>query len=221
MKFLSYRLYFTGAITLTIWALLLWNHYHGGVPSHHLLHRKDLPEISDWWSGLLLPLLTLFLTYRIQKRLVRNNENKTGFLKFPKNIFYRFLSTLLYGALISLLFYLGYSKITGYLFNGIILLALFFPIYRAECLLGFVLGLTFTFGAVISTTAGIIFVIIGLVLYLYVRRGVIFLFKKIKALITSQSKTISLFILVLSLVSFEGYYQISTDTRLENNWFKL
>lgn len=176
MKFLSYRLYFTGAITLAIWALLIWNHYHGGVASHHLLHRKDLPEISDWWSGLLIPLLTFFLTYRIQKRLGLND--KSDFPKVARNAFYRFLAALSYGVVISLLFYLGYSKITGYLFNLILLIALFFPIYRAECLLGFVLGLTLTFGAFISTIAGIAFIIIGLILYLYVRRGIIFLVKK-------------------------------------------
>ncbi|KQC01340.1 outer membrane beta-barrel family protein [Pedobacter sp. Hv1] len=204
-KFLSYRLYFTVAITTAIWALLLWNHFHGGVVSHHLLHRKDLPKISDWWSGLLLPLLTFLLTYRIQKRLVK--DNNTSPLKFPKNILYGCCSALVYGIALSTFFALGYSKITGYLFNAIILLAFLFPIYRAEYLLGFVLGMTFTFGAFISITAGTIFVMISLILNLYVRRWGLLLFKKIRSLLSSQSKTISVLLLALSLISFEGAAQ--------------
>ncbi len=207
IKFLSYRLYFTAAITIVIWTLLIWNHYHGGVSSHHLLHRKDLPQISNWWSGLLLPLLALLLTYRIQKRLVHNNDNSADFSKFPINVFYRFLFALLYAILISLFFYLGYSKITGYLFNGILLSALFFPIYRSEYLLGFVIGITPTFGAVLSTIAGTIFVIIGIILYLFVRKGILFLFKKIKSLIAPRSKTISVILLMLTFLSLAGYAQ--------------
>ncbi len=171
---LSYRLYFTAAVTIVNWASLLWKHFHGGVPAHHLLHRQDMPQISDWWSGLLIPLLTLFLTYRIQIRLSRNED----YLKFSTVALYPFLSALFYGILLSLTFSMGYSSITGYLFVGILLLSLFFPVYQAAYLLGFVLGMTITFGAVISTLAGVIFAVIGFILYLYVRAAVIFLINK-------------------------------------------
>jgi len=33
--------YFTGAISLLMLTILLWDYYHGGVPSHHLLDNKD------------------------------------------------------------------------------------------------------------------------------------------------------------------------------------
>ena len=45
----------TGIITMAIWSVLVWNYYHGGVPRHHILHREDLPAISNWWGGLLPP----------------------------------------------------------------------------------------------------------------------------------------------------------------------
>lgn len=180
MKSLSFRLYFTGAVTIAIWAILVWNHFNGGVSSHHLLHRKDLPEISNWWSGLLIPLLTLFLTYRAQKRMDQHN------------IMIGFLAALLYGIALSLTFNLGYSSLTSYLFRGVILLALFFPIYRAESLLGFVLGMTTTFGAVLSTAAGILLVIFGLVLHLYIRRVILFIFKTINTWLSPQNKTMSI-----------------------------
>ena len=48
-------LYITGIVTAGIWSLLLWDHFNGGVPSHHIMHQKDLPAISNWWGGLLLP----------------------------------------------------------------------------------------------------------------------------------------------------------------------
>jgi hypothetical protein len=74
--FFKTRLYFTGTITIFIWLLLTWNYFHGGVPSHHILKRKDFPEIANWWGGLLLPLLTWFLLYRIQKRISSANDGK-------------------------------------------------------------------------------------------------------------------------------------------------
>lgn len=189
--FFKRSLYFTGIVTVGIWSLLIWNHYHGGVPSHHLLHREDMPKISNWWSGLLLPLLTLFLTYRIQKRLVRNNDNKSNLLKFPKKYTFGFLFALSFGILLSVFFTLGYSNLSGYMINGLFLLALFFPIYRAECLLGFVIGMTFTFGAVLPTGVGTILALIGLVLYLYVRTGIIFIAKKVIPLVSPSKDNIT------------------------------
>ena len=176
--FYKRRLYFIGLVTVGIWSLLIWNHHHDGVPSHHILQREDLPKISNWWGGFLLPLLTLFLTYRIQIRLIRDNDNKLGTLKFHKKYIYRFLFALLFGILLSVLFAQGYSNLSGYMMYGLFLLALFFPIYRAEYFLGFVIGMTYTFGAVLPTGVGAILALIGALLYLYVRTGIIFIARK-------------------------------------------
>ena len=178
--FFRRSLYFTGIITVGIWSLLLWSHYHGGVTVHHILHREDLPGISNWWGGLLLPLLTLLLTHRMQKRIFRNKDSQSSVLPFPMEYAYRFLFALSFGVLLSVFFTLGHSNLSGYIVNGLFFLALFFPIYRAECLLGFVIGMTFTFGAVLPTGVGIIFASIGAVLYLYVRGGILYLVKKIR-----------------------------------------
>jgi len=82
---------------------------------------------------------------------------------------YGFAGALLFGILLSTFYTLGYSDIPGLMVNSIFIIALFFPIYRAECLLGFVIGMTFTFGAVLPTGIGSIFALIGAVLYLLVR----------------------------------------------------
>lgn len=79
--FYKTQLYFTAIITIAIWSLLIWEHYHGGVPSHHILAREDLPEFSNWWGGLLLPLLSFFLLYRIKKRLTENFDDKSQVMR--------------------------------------------------------------------------------------------------------------------------------------------
>ena len=62
------RIPLTITVTILIFALLIWQHFHGGVPSHHILHQADLPSISNWWGGLLLPVLTWVLSDKIQNR---------------------------------------------------------------------------------------------------------------------------------------------------------
>ena len=173
--FFKTSIYFTGIVTIAIWSLLAWNHYHGGVPSHHILHREDLPAISNWWGGLLLPLLTWFLLYRIQKRLMRGNVEKSKVSKRPANILYGFTGALFFGILLSVFFTFGYSNISGYMVTVLFLLALFFPIYLPECILGFVIGMTFTFGAVLPTAVGSILALVGALLYQYVRPVILYI----------------------------------------------
>jgi len=163
------RLYFTGVVTLAIWSLLAWNHYHGGVPSHHILARADMPSISNWWGGILLPLLTWFLLYRMQKRLTLHPSEKSSGSALPVTLLYGFAGALVFGILLSTSFALGHAAVPGYMLISIFLLALIFPIYRAEYLLGFVIGMTFTFGAVLPTGIGSVFALIGAVIYLLIR----------------------------------------------------
>lgn len=160
------RLCITAIVTIGIWALLAWSHYHGGVPSHHLLNNKDLPAISNWWGGLVLPILTWYLVYRIQKRTSGNTTN------YSIQVIYRFIIALLFGIGLSAAFTFGDSVMPGYMMMAIFPMALLFPLYRAEYLLGFVIGMTYTFGAVLPTLIGSILVIICTLLYLYVRSAI-------------------------------------------------
>ena len=186
--FFNTSLYFTGIVTIAIWSLLAWNHYHGGVPSHHILHREDLPAISNWWGVLLLPLLTWFLLYRIQKRIMRDNVEKSKVSKPLGNILFGFTVALLFGILLSVFFTFGYSNISGYILSGLFLLALFFPFYWAECMLGFVIGMTFTFGVVLPTAVGIILALVGAVLYLYVRPVILYIASRFARIVSSNKR---------------------------------
>ena len=58
-------------------------------------------------------------------------------------------------------------------------LALIIPIYRAEFFLGFVIGMAYSFGVVLPTLIGIVLALSGALLYLYVRRGILFIFQQI------------------------------------------
>jgi hypothetical protein len=188
-SFFNSSLYFTAIVTIGIWALLGWNYYHGGVPGHHIFHREELPVISNWWGGLLLPLLTCFLLYRIQKRLKRENAQRSKVSNRPANIVYRFAGGLLFGILLSVFFSFGYTNVPGYMLITLLLLALLFPIYPAECVLGFVIGMTFSFGVVLPTAVGIILAVTGALLYLYVRPAILYCTSGFMHLVSPDKRT--------------------------------
>jgi TRAP-type C4-dicarboxylate transport system permease small subunit len=63
------RLLITVVITLVLGAHIGWDYFHGGIPTHYILHSKDMPGIPNWWGALVLPVFTYFLLFRISKRL--------------------------------------------------------------------------------------------------------------------------------------------------------
>lgn len=178
-KFFKIRLFLTAIVTIAIWMLLTWNHFHGGVPSHHILADKNLPAISNWWGAVLLPLLTWLLLFQIQKGAFHNRD---GAAELPTILRWKllgFLGALLFGVALATCFSFGYADFCGYLVLGLFPLALFLPIYKAQFLLGFVLGMTFTFGAVIPTVVGALLSLAGLLLYRYIRPVLLFIGAKL------------------------------------------
>ena len=161
----------TVAIASVMALLLGWQHFNGGVPSHHLLADPSLPELSNWWGLLTLPLLTWFLAGRIERRRQANPAAAHGDLA-------AFVGALVFGALLSLLFTAGQHEATGTMAQSLLVLALFYPIHRAACVLGFVIGMTWTFGAVLPMIAAGIFAAIGAAIY----HGVRFVYARAVAL---------------------------------------
>jgi hypothetical protein len=152
----------TISVLLAELAHLSWEHLHGGVIAHHILNRADLPAISNFWGLIWLPVLAWYVSGRVQKR----TANLAA--PFSKNVLLGFSIALAYGALLAGCFRLGYDVATGHVFEGLFLLAVILPIYRAECLLGFVLGMTFIFGAILPTIIGSIFLAISALLHLLI-----------------------------------------------------
>ncbi len=171
--FFKIRIYVTATVAIAIGSLLTWNHFHGGIPRHHILADKDLPEISNLWGVVLLPVLAWFLTYRTQKRIFHQPDGNVEF-SLIKKAMYAFALSLVYGIILSAFFTYGFSDMTGNMMLGIFGLALFFPVYYSECLLGLIIGMTFTFGAVLPTGIGSILAFIAFVLYRGVRPAVMY-----------------------------------------------
>jgi len=182
--FYTTRLYFTAAITIAMWSLLIWDHFHEGVVSHHLLHRQNLPAFSNWWGGLLIPLLTWFLLDRVQKRTAKQST----VFKVSANVLYAFGGALSFGILLSLFFTMGNTEVSFYMMVLLLCIALIFPIYRAEYFLGFVMGMIFTFGGVLPIIIISIVSLLAAVLYLVVRPAISFVILRITYVLSLKKK---------------------------------
>lgn len=158
-----------GVVTLLIFSFLFWEHFHGGVTSHHLLHQQDLPSISNWWSGILLPILTWFLLSRIEKRLDKNISQTKQTNNAVSTVFWLFITGLVFGILLSTSFTNEYKPFLDNVLYVIIILSFIIPVYYSEFILGFILGMTYTFGAIIPTVFILIVAVIGLVAYRLIR----------------------------------------------------
>ena len=151
----TYRLlpYGLGLALVATAVHLGWEISHGGVQSHHLLARGDMPAVSNWWGLLVLPLLGWFAS-RIVAGRARANQGTVA------NAVAALLGSLLVGVALSVSFAAGYESVQSGIFFTALAAGLVLPTYRAEYVFGFVLGMTFVFGSVIpmmvaSVAAGI------------------------------------------------------------------
>ena len=125
---------------------LLLEHLGGGVRSHHLLNRPDLPAISNWLGLLTLPALGFVLGMRVRR---------LG--GFTTAVWAGLVASLLYGTALATGFEFGARDLTQWLFLGLFVVATLAPVYRAECMAGFVAGMSFTFGAVLPFLIALVF----------------------------------------------------------------
>ncbi|RVT45464.1 hypothetical protein EMM73_13445 [Rheinheimera sediminis] len=154
--FKRHRLLLVAVASLYIWALLMFEHINGGVVSHHLLQRGDLPAISNWWGALLVPLLSWVLTGFIYKRV--------GSF-YPVGIVAGFGASVVFGIVLSILFQQQQHQLLSSMMMCLPVLGLLFALYRAEYLLGFVLAMSYCFGAVLPTIIGLLIVLMSFVLH--------------------------------------------------------
>ena len=150
----NHHILVTVVITLLVWGHVLWDHLHGGIPTHYLFHSKDMPGIPNWVGAIIFPFFTWFLLSRIRKRANSNTSRES-----LKKIVLRFLAALFVAIIMAVCFMNG-IEIPKVVLLSILGLGLFFPIYYSEFLLGWVLGSAFTFGAVIPMGFGSIFALI-------------------------------------------------------------
>ncbi len=163
------KIIITLGITSLVFGWLLWEHFHGGVTTHHILQRKDMPGISNWWGGLLLPIMTWLLLSKVQTRLLKQVSQQTNPDKQLYHILALFLGGLLVAIILAVSFTYNYQPFLENVPYFFLILSLFIPIYFAEFILGFVLGMTFTFGPILPTVFVLVLAAIGFLIYRFIR----------------------------------------------------
>lgn len=149
----------TVLVVAIVTSVLMWQQLHGGVPAHSFMARDDMPAISNWWGILTLPLVTWLALGSVTARVARGDvTTRTASLSA--------VGAAIYGAILATAFALGYSDIPRLQVNAAPLLALAFPIYRAEYIWGFVLSLSYTFGGVLPLLIAGVLALLGVVLHL-------------------------------------------------------
>ena len=134
----------TLAVALCYTSLLVWQQLHAGVPGHSFLAREDMPAISNWWGTLVLPALTFLTAERLRARLEKGGRDPgVGAHHTGAHLGVAaaaFGGALLFGAALAVSFATGHANISALLFQSLLVIGLLLPIYRAEYVLGFVLG---------------------------------------------------------------------------------
>ncbi len=103
--------------------------------------------------------------------------------KHETEVFKRFLAALAFGILMSLLWEFNLGNFLQYLILFPIFIAFFKPVHLPECLMGFVLGMLFTFGGVLPILIGMILVVVCFLINMLVR-----IFKNLTSSKTNQTK---------------------------------
>lgn len=153
---LQVQLLITGVFTLITSIFIGLEYFRGGVAVHYLFHNKDLPGFSNWWGLLIIPTLTFICVRRVKNRL----DIRGDAIRF---VYLRFIAAFLFSVIVTMAFAMGYDP--TYLMLLPFVIALFYPLYRSEFLLGFVIGSLYTVGAFIPTLFGI--VLLGIYFCLY------------------------------------------------------
>ncbi len=169
-----------GAFLLTGFFILL-EHVNGGVVSHHLLAREDLPAISNWWGLLTVPALAWITFFIIEKREgpVSQSDQSPPKKNRPQK---RFLSALLFGITVSVLWEFGFEDVLQYVILLPFLLALFTPVHFPECLLGFAIGMLYTFGGILPIMIGLVILLGAFIIHS--------IMKLIKTIFVSKGNTV-------------------------------
>ncbi len=135
-------------LTTTSWACLAgsllfvlvqlgWQWAHGGIEAHHLFADPKQPALSNAWGLLLMPLLGAGTAWRLR----RSSQVRPVLLALA--------GSLMYGALLSVLFLSGLESLLLPALGVLFVLALWLPLYRAEYVLGFVAGFSLAIGNVL------------------------------------------------------------------------
>lgn len=158
------RIKVTIAAFIIVLIFILIEHYNGGVETHYLLAREDLPGISNWWGLLTIPLLGWIVSTLTTHRRNKKVKSKQNLEEDNNNVLKRFIAALIFGIVASILWEFNLENILQYFILLPILIALFIPVHLPEFLLGFVLGMMYTFGGILPIIVGLVLLTICFVI---------------------------------------------------------
>ncbi|MBZ9731730.1 hypothetical protein LB467_18785, partial [Salegentibacter sp. JZCK2] len=104
-----------------------------------------------------------------------------------RKVFRLFIIGLFCAILIAISFTYKYTLFIDNVIYLLLILSLLIPIYYSEFILGFILGMTYTFGAILPTVFILIFAAIGFIIYRFIR-PVILKLPKITGKILSKNR---------------------------------
>ncbi|MFK7865429.1 MAG: hypothetical protein AB8B95_14525 [Pseudohongiellaceae bacterium] len=142
------RIQFTLGVAGFVALLLAGEIIKGGVVTHHLLASADMPGISNWWGMLSVPALAWILFPANESA-----QSESTWLGFPEAMVLRFMAAIAYGAIMAAGFEFGRDEITSNMLLILFPVGIFYPLYRGELVVGFVMGMTYTFGGVLPVAA--------------------------------------------------------------------
>lgn len=151
--------------TVTAALQLGWEHTHGGILRHHLLNDASLPAISNLWALLVMPMLGALAGWVVTRR----TRERSGAL-IPAIA--GFLGSLLGGIALSVAFVAGGEAAATKVMMALLVAAALLPVYRAEYLFGFVMGMTFVFGPVLPALVACVPMLIAAISRLVLWRAV-------------------------------------------------
>ncbi|AGH44365.1 hypothetical protein [Paraglaciecola psychrophila] len=107
---------------------------------------------------------------RIEKRV--NNLSSQQFddsRQFYRGVLIAFITLLLVSLVQSTIFSFGYANIAMFFLLGLMLAAIFVPLHKMECILGYVLGATFFTGPVMPFVGVVIFSVVSVLSHLCIK----------------------------------------------------
>jgi len=113
--------------------------------------------------------VTWIFSGRVAKRLNAHSANAALYKKEQTHTIVRFVLGLLMGILLAVSFSRGYQLFLDNVPWILLALGLLIPIFYAEFMLGFILGMTYTFGGVLPTVFIFIIAAVGFLLYKFIR----------------------------------------------------
>ena len=151
-----------------------WEHTHGGILRHHLLNDASLPAISNLWALLVMPMLGALAGWVVDRR----TRERSGTL-IPAIA--GFLGSLLGGVALSVAFVASGEAAATQVMMALLVAAVLLPVYRAEYLFGFVVGMTFVFGPVLPALVACVPMLIAAISRLVIWRAVAWALRRARA----------------------------------------